>query len=101
MTSPGPIEAHKRTIGVLQDLIADLAGLIVEDGVAESTPSRRALRRRVANALPLDKLPVWLEPFRDPGLVCSTCGGVGHVEVSAPLIGMPTTRLQQCQDCAP
>jgi hypothetical protein len=75
LSGPGAIEAHKRTIGVLQDLVADLvAYLLISEPQMASTEevacSRgvSALRRRTANALPPDKLPTWLEPFRDPSV---------------------------------
>ena len=66
MSGPGPIEEHRRTIGVLQDLIVDLIEVF---RLSDANSGRiAALRRRVANALPPDKMPPWLEPFRDPSI---------------------------------
>jgi hypothetical protein len=61
----------KRTIGALQQLIADMSDDLRDEGCDYSTEGLEAMRRRVANALPPDKCPDWLANYRDPAVVRS------------------------------
>lgn len=62
---------HAQNIAILQQLIADLSDDLRDEGCDWSPDGLDALRRRVANALPLDKCPDWLNRFRDPPVVQS------------------------------
>lgn len=66
---------QQRTIQTLQNLIADLSCGLDDEGGSWTVDSLNALRRRVANALPPEKCPDWLQQFRDPPIVQSKEAG--------------------------
>lgn len=61
----------KRTIATLQALVADLSESLTEEGPDWSEDGLHNLRCRVANAVPPDKLPDWLNKYRDPAIIRS------------------------------
>ena len=50
----------------LQNLIADLAENLCDEGPDYSEDGLHKMRSRVANALPVDVCPEWLTGYRDP-----------------------------------
>lgn len=62
---------HKRTLETLWGLIADLSAGLADEGPDWSVDAFLMLRKRVANALPPDKCPDWLAPYRDAPMVAS------------------------------
>jgi hypothetical protein len=58
-----------KSIGTLQDLIADLSDDLRDEGCDYSPDGLEQMRRRVANALPPSKCPDWLARYRDPAVV--------------------------------
>jgi hypothetical protein len=63
--------AHWRTMQIHWQLIAALSDALTDEGPDWSNNGLDSLRRRVANALPPDACPDWLEPYRDPPIVAS------------------------------
>lgn len=57
-----------RSIETLQDLIVDLTPHLSDEDVILMPDALDALRHRCANALPPDKCPDWLKPYRDPAI---------------------------------
>ena len=54
------------SIGALQGLVTDLSDNLCDEGADYSADGLEAMRRRVANALPPQKCPEWLNRYRDP-----------------------------------
>ena len=62
---------YERTLLTLWTLIADLSDDLRDEGCDWSVDGLQGMRRRVANALPPDECPDWLEQYRDPPMVQS------------------------------
>lgn len=60
------ISRHKRVLDSHWRLITDLSICLTDEGPDVTDDWLRGLRQRVANALPVDRCPEWLLPFRDP-----------------------------------
>jgi hypothetical protein len=65
------VRRYQRTLEYLWRLIGDLSDDLRDEGSDYSVDGLNAMRRRVANALPPDRLPDWLEQYRDPPMVQS------------------------------
>jgi len=61
----------KQNIRYLQDIIETLSADLADEGPNWSAEGLEIIRRTVANALPEDRCPDWLKPFRDPKMVQS------------------------------
>ena len=64
-------QRDSRQIPALQKLVADLSDALTDEGPDWSFDGLHNLRCRVANMLPADIRPTWLEEYRDPPLVQS------------------------------
>jgi hypothetical protein len=71
MTVKREFRCLKASIATLHELVVDLFTGLVDEGPDWLFDGFLALRKRVANALPPDKCPDWLKPYRDPPMVQS------------------------------
>ena len=62
---------YERTLETLWCLIGHLSDGLRDEGCDWSVDGLQQMRRRVANALPPDKCPDWLEQYRDPPVMVS------------------------------
>lgn len=63
---------ERRARETLWDLIAHLSAGLTDEGPDWTTGSLIELRKRVANALPPDRCPDWLNQYRDPQITAGS-----------------------------